>query len=430
MAELTDVLNGYAHDLYTGLREAVPADVTLLEELSFDQQNEQGGDYTQHITVSEEAGFVHGDPSEMMAAPTAVAMEFVKASVNGFQIGLVSTLDYAKAQRASNSRKAYGELAGKKQASGFSGMRRRAEDELWYGQLGLGKIASFANVNATTTTLTIKLSEFAPWLWAGKKNHRLVIYNGTTAVASGNAFTITKTNVNRAVRTVTVTGLAADITALQSAITGAPDTLDIYSYGTATGSLGVAGFKTMVGLVKAATTTSGTLFGVDLDANSDAAPNAYNAGGAMSFKKALEIAEVLIGRGVVEPIRLDVNPRAWNDMMADQAALVRYNGKQNKLENGADALTFNVQRVPLEIVGEGRMKEGYAIARPKSGLKRIGARDISMVTPGGSKATAKGDIWYHDPSRFGYSWRIWTHQAFFAEELWKLVGVTGIVNAV
>mgnify|MGYP007040713248 CR=1 FL=1 len=73
------------------------------------------------------------------------------------------------------------------------------------------------------------------------------------------------------------------------------------------------------------------------------------------------------------------------------------------------------------------MKEGFALARPKSGLKRIGARDISMVTPGTAGKT-KGDIWYHDPSRFGYSWRIWTHQAFFTEELWKLCAISGVVN--
>jgi hypothetical protein len=427
MAEFTDVLNEYAHTLYTGLRDATQTDVTLLEDLPFDKQNEQGGDYTQHVIVSEEAGFVHGDPSEVMAAPTAVAMETVKATVNGYQVGIVSALDYAKAQRASSSKKSYAEIAGKKQASGFQAMRRRVEDELWHGQSGLGKIASYVNVNATTTTLTVKLSEFAPWLWAGKKNHRLVIYNGTTAVASGNAFSITVANLSRAVRTVTVTGASGDITALQTAITANPDVLDIYSFGTATGALGSSGFKTMVGAMKVATTAAGTLFGVDLDANSQARPQQYAAGGAMSFLKALEIAEILIGRGVVEPLRLDVNPRTWNNMMADQAALVRYNGKQTKIENGADAITFNVQRVPIEIVGEGRMKEGYALGRPKSGLKRIGAREISMVTPG-ADGKSRGDIWYHDPNRFAYLWRIWTHQAFFVEEPWKLVGVSGIVN--
>jgi hypothetical protein len=427
MAEFTDVLNEYAHTLYTGLKDATQTDVTLLEELKFDKQNEQGGDYTQHVIVSEEAGFVHGDPTEVMTAPTSVAMETVKATVNGYQVGIVSALDYAKAQRASSSKKAYAEIAGKKQASGFQAMRRRVEDELWYGQLGLGKIASFADDGTTSSVLTLTLAEFAPWLWAGKKNHRVVAYNGTTVIASGAAFTITATNVSRATRTVTVSGVEADITALETAITANPNVITLFSYGTVTGSVGTYAAKTMVGAMKAAATTSGTLFGVNLDANSDARPNAYAAGGAMSFAKSLEIAEVLIGRGVVEPLRLDVNPRTWNNLMADQAALVRYNGQQKKIENGADAIVFNVQRVPLEIVGEGRMKEGYALCRPKSGLKRIGAREISMVTPGADGKT-KGDIWFHDPNRFAYLWRIWTHQAFFVEEPWKLVGVSGIVN--
>jgi hypothetical protein len=427
MAELTDVLNEYAHTLYTGLKDAIPTDVTLLEDLPFDKSNEQGGDYTQHIVVSEEAGFVHGNPSEMMTAPTGIGMETVKAIVNGYQVGLVSTIDYASAQRASNSKKAYAEIAGKKQASGFNSMRRKVEDELWWGQSGLGKVDSFADGGTTASILTLTLAEWAPWIWAGRKNHRVVFYNGTTAIASGNAFSIVSSNLARGTRTVKVSGAQADITELETQITAlGAGVIDVYWYGTATGSLGTA-FKTMVGIMKAASTTTGTLYNVDLDANSDAAPRSYDAAGALSFTKCAEIAEVMIGRGVVEPIRLDVSPRTWNNVMLDQAALVRYNGKQAKLENGADAIQFQVQRVPVEIVGEGRMKEGYALGRPKSGLKRIGSREISMVTPG-AKGESKGDIWYHDQSRFGYSWRIWTHQAFFAEELWKLCYVSGIVN--
>jgi hypothetical protein len=424
MAELTDVLNGYAYDLYTKLTDTIPTDVSLVEELPFDKQNEQGGDYNEQIVTAEEAGVVYGDPTEMLTAPTAVGLETVKATVNGYQIGLVSTLDYAKAQRASSGRKSYADIAGKKQASAFNAIRRRLEDELWYGQEGLGKIASRTNVDATNSRYTMTLSTFAPWLWAGKKNHQLVAYNGTTRVGTG-FFTITKTDVNRATRTVTVTAASGDITALDSAVNSNPDVLDFYPGGVATAAIT---WKTMVGVMKAAGTTTGTLFGVNLDANSDAAPNAYGAAGAMSFSKGMEIAELLIGRGVVEPIRLSVNPRTWNNMMQDQAALRKFGGQEKKLSNGAQALEFYTQGVSLEIVGEGRMKEGSALARPKSGLKRIGARDISMVTPGGEGAKAKGDIWYHDPSRFGYSWRIWTHQAFFPEEPWKLCKVTGIVN--
>lgn len=425
MAELTDVLNEYAHTLYTGLKDAIPQEITLLEELPFDKSNEQGGDYTEHIITAEEAGFVHGDPTEMMSAPTAVGLETVKASVNGYQVGIVSTLDYAKAQRASNSKKSYADIAGKKQASGFNSIRRRVEDELWWGQYGLGKIASSANVDATNTTLTITLAHWAPWLWAGKKNHTLVVYNSSTRVGTG-LFTITGVNLARGTRTITVSGASGDISALDTAVAANADVLDLYWGGTVSGSLS---FKTMVGAFKAASTTSGTLFGVTLASNTDVIPQAYAAGSAaMSFAKCLEAAEALIGRGVVEALKMDVSIRTWNNLMTDQAALVRYQGKQKKLQNGADALEFNVQGVSLEIASNGRMKESLALIRPKSSLKRIGARDISMVTPG-SAGSSKGDIWYHDPSRFGYSWRIWTHQAFFAEEPWRLCAVSGIVNS-
>jgi hypothetical protein len=421
MAELTDTLNGYAKDLYTKLTDAVPTEITLLEDLPFDKANEQGGDYLEQIIVSEEAGFVHGDGTEMLNAPTAIGMETVKAIVSGYQVGLVSTLDYAKAERASGGRKSYADIAGKKQASAFNAIRRRVEDELWWGRSGLGKCASSANVNATTTTVTISLATFAPWLWAGKKNHQVVFHNAN--VQAGTTFTVSATNVGRLIRTVTVTGAGADIAALDAAILANPNVLDIHYAGTKAG----ATVKSMVGIMSAATTTTGTVFNVNLDANTDAKPQTLDVAGAMSFAKGLEAAEQLIGRGVVEPMRMDVSPRTWNNMMTDQAALVRFGGKQSKLSNGAEKLEFQVQGVSLEIVGNGRQKESLALIRPKSGLKRIGAREISMTTPG-SAGQSKGDIWYHDPSRFGYSWRIWTHQAFFPEELWKLMSITGIVN--
>ncbi len=425
MAELTNVLNEYAHTLYTKLKDAIPTDVTLLEELPFDTANKQGGDYVQHIVTAEEAGFVHGASGDgALAAPTAIGLETQKATVNGYQIGIVSTLDYEQAERASDSRRSYADIAGKKQASGFNAIRKRVEDELFWGQYGLGKINSYVNQSTTQTKLVVTQAHWAPWLWAGKKNYVLTIYNGTTQVGTGN-FTIYRTNVNRANREIYVSGAAADITALQTAITGAADTLDMFWAGTAVG--GTQAFKTMLGVMKVATSAGSTIFGVDTAANSDVAPNTYPVAGALNFTGCCNVVEILIGRGVVEPIRLDLNPRTWNNVMQDQAALRRYNAQQKKLENGADALEFQIQRVPVEIVGEGRMKEGFALARPKSGLKRIGARDISMVTPGSAGKT-KGDIWYHDPSRFGYSWRIWTHQAFFTEEPWKLCALTGIVN--
>ena len=243
MAELTDVLNDYAHTLYTGLKNGIPEEITLLEELPFDRANEQGGDYTEHIITAEEAGFVHGDPTEMMNAPTAIAMETVKSTVNGYQVGIVSTLDYAKAQRASNSKKAYADIAGKKQASGFNAIRRRVEDELWWGQYGLGKINARTNVDATNSTYTITLAHWAPWLWAGKKNYQLIPYNGSTRVGTG-FFTITGVNLARGTRTVTVTAASADITALDSAVNSNPDVLDFYWAGTVSGALS---FKTMVG---------------------------------------------------------------------------------------------------------------------------------------------------------------------------------------
>lgn len=417
-------LNGYAKELQTKLVNLVPDDLRLTKALDFDQENMQGGNYRQGVVLSEEAGFTHAAAKDgAVSLNSAVSLESDEAVVNGYQVALVGSIDYESAERASSTKKAYKDIVGVKQANMFLSARKRVECELWWGQKGIGKIASYVNVDATTTTLTITPSEHAPFIWAGKKNHKVVVYNGTTQVG-GAEFTIAAVNVSPSVRTVKVTGASADITALQTAITANANVLDIYWFSAAQGA--TLTHKSCLGVMGIAATSSGNLFGLSTDFDLWR-PNQFNVAGAPSFAKLLEAAEEAQSRGVTGKYICDVAIKTFRTVMQDQAALRRFGGSEKTLANGAKSVEFQIGETILSIEPTGWMKQGYGLMRPGDGLKRIGARDVSFARPGNHKGPGE-NVFYDEPSKMAYSYRIWSHQAPFCEEPAKLVYLYGITG--
>jgi hypothetical protein len=416
-------LNGYAKDIWSKLVNLVPDDLRLTKALSFDQANLQGGTFRQGVVLSEEAGFTHAAAKDgAVSLNEAVSLESDEATVNGYQVALVGSIDYESAERASSSKKAYKDIVGVKQANMFLSARKRVEGELWWGQKGIGKIASFVDAGTTESLLTITAAEHAPFVWAGKKNHKLVVYNATTQV--GGTYTVTSVNVSPGARTVKVSGTSGDITTLETAITGNPNVLDMYWFSAAQGASLV--HKSCLGLMGIAATTSGPLFGLSTDFDLWR-PNQYNVAGAPSFQKFLEAAEEAQSRGITEKCICDVSIRTFRTVMQDQAALRRFGGSEKTLANGAKSVEFQIGETILAIEPTGWMKQGYALMRPHDCCKRIGARDVSFARPGNHKGPGE-NVFYDEPSKMAYSYRIWSHQAPFCEEPAKLVYMYGITG--
>lgn len=416
-------LNGYAKELQTKLVNLIPDDLRLTKALPFDSANLQGGNYRQGVVLSEEAGFTHAAAKDgAVTLNEAVSLETDEAVINGYQTALVGSIDYESAERASSSKKAYKDVIGVKQANMFLSARKRIECELWYGQMGIGKAASSANVDATNTVVTISAAEHAPFIWAGKKNAKVVFYSAAGALV-GTVFTITAVNVSPSVRTVKLTGVGADIAALDAHILANPGTGVFYWHSAAQG--GALTHKSCLGLMKIASTSSGLLFGLSTDYDLWR-PTQFAMGGAPSFAKFMEAAEEALSRGVTGKFIADVGIKTFRTIMNDQAALRRFGGQEKNLANGAKAVEFQLGEVILSIEPTGWMKQGYALMRQSEGLKRIGARDVSFARPGNHKGPGE-NVFYDEPSKMAYSYRIWSHQAPFSEEPAKLVYISGIV---
>lgn len=425
MAEFTGIaqLNGFTYEIYDKLVNLVPKSAKLIRSVPYvGGEKELGNKFHQNLQVTDEAGFTHAAPGAgAFTVNPAISLSTVDAYVEGYQLVLQSSLDYEAAARASSSRKAYAAIAETKLKNMVESTRRRLECELWYGQSGLGTLNTFTNVNATETRLVITAAEHAPLIWGGKNGFEVVAYNGAAQV--GGVFTIKTVNVDDAARTVTVTGAGADITALQNAITANPDVLKLFWRSTVSGALV---FATMVGVDKIAP-NAGSLFGVDAAVYDLWAGNSYAVGGvAFTFAKLINGLAALANRGLDEDVQVWVHNRTWANLASDQAALKRYAAEVETAKNGFKVIRFAHMTGDVEIVGSGMVKAGSAYGMATKHLKRIGAQDVSFKTPGRNPGD---DIFWHDPTKAGFSYRLYTNQALFCDNPSRLLKYTGITNS-
>jgi hypothetical protein len=174
-------------------------------------------------------------------------------------------------------------------------------------------------------------------------------------------------------------------------------------------------------------TNTGTLFNISASSYTLWKSSQYPAGSAsLSFAKISAAVSRAVEKGLDSEVMCFVNPRAWADLLSDQAALRRYDSsfKSSELENGSEGLRFYSQNGVIEIVPSIFVKQGYAYLVPMDEMLRIGSTDITFRRPG------QGDEFFRDlESAAGYELRAFTDQALFCSAPGKAVIITGIVNA-
>lgn len=277
---------------------------------------------------------------------------------------------------------------------------RKLEVELFYGQAGLGIISNVAGL-----VLSIQTSEWAPGIWVGAENMPLDIYDTTETIYRG---TTNVTAVDMINQTITVSVVPA----------GTVATDVIFPFGAFGNEF--AGLHTIL-------SNSGTLFNISASAYTLWKSSQYSAGAAsLSFAKISAAVSRAVEKGLDSEVLCMVNPRAWADLLADQAALRRYDSsfKSSELENGSEGIRFYSQNGVIEVCPSIFVKQGYAYLIPMDEMLRIGSTDITFRRPG------QGDEFFRDlESAAGYELRAFTDQALFCSAPGKAVLITGIVNA-
>jgi len=425
----TTQFSGWFKEIYVdkGVVDLIPNATPIQKEVPFSESSLRlGNKFHQPVVVAEESGFTYAAPnSGAFAINTPVAMATQDAQVDGYQLLLASRMDYETAARASSSKAAFGDSTGLQVNNMLASARRRLEMLMLYGQTGLGKTTSVssANVDSVTETCAVTAATFGPLIWSGRKGAKIIFYDGTTPVASGNSFTVKAVSI--ANKTITVTGASGDITSLNTAVTNAAKNLDIYWAGAVSGT-GTLTFAEPPGIDKIVTNTTGTMFNIDCSQYDLFAGNTYDClNGSLTLQKIVKAASLAVGRGLDEDVTVYVNPDTWTNLSTDQAALRKYNAAGGTAENGFEAIKFYHMNVTIAIQGHGMVKGGEAFMLPMKHVRRVGAQDVSFQIPGKSSE----QIFLELPSNAGYEYRVYSHQAIFIETPAKCVKLVNIVNA-
>lgn len=380
--------------------------------------------------LSAEAGFTYSlDTQTAYDLNESVGMNMQSAIVPGCDIVLDSTVGYNQAARASHSSTSFKSVMSTKFENMLKSSEKRLEIAMFYGNIGIGKAALQAvTIASSMLPFVVSTASWATGIWTGSENANIVFayQSDNTAVDSLRSFKIAKVDVdNRTIYVAAGTaGTPGTLTTLETAIEA--HALDIYFYGSVSGSAGTFAFAEMAGLQKIITNT-GTLFGIDASVYDLWKGNSVVVTGQLTMSKVLSVVSRAVQRGLDTDALVWINPSTWADLASNLAALRRYDGSysRKKNTNGTEELEYVSQNGALKIISYNIVKEGDCFIFPEDKVMRIGARELGLNDP----TRPSDEIFFTIPGKAGVGLRAYTNQAIFLEMPATAVYISGIVNS-
>jgi len=396
-------LNGMFKETYADrIQVLIPDGVKLLNRIDFAAKERMPGNlYHQPVVLGLEHGVTFGgsgDGAFNLAGPIAGVMR--DATVRGNQLVLRSVLSYSAASRSvGGGQRAFEDSTKFLVANMMRSLAKKLEIEVLYGQMGYGTVASTSG-----NTITVPAAEWAPGIWAGAESMPVDFYSAA-GVFRGSANIV---SVDLSALTISVDSLPASVVAT-----------DIIYHKGAFGNE-FAGIHKII-------TNSGSLFGISASDFNLWKGNTFDCGAAaLSFAKILDGIAKAVEKGLDGDVVCLVNPTAWSDLLAEQAALRRYDSSygSDKAENGAKSIMFHGQNGSIEVVPSIYVKQGYSYLLHLDEFYRIGSTDITFKRPG------QGDEFFRDlENSAGYELRAYTDQALFCHSPGKNTLLFNIVNS-
>lgn len=399
-------LNGNFKQVYADkLENLIPENVKLMNMIKFNQKAKTGDLYHQPVILQQEHGITFANSEDdAINLNAAVAGATKDATIRGNVAVLRANMGYKAASAAAGGgAKAFEDATKFLVANMLRSMAKKLEIEMLYGQIGYGTVASVSTTSAVITT-----AEWAPGIWAGAEGMPIEIRDATGATSRGE-FVINAVDMD--LRRITCNASLAGAGVVAT---------DVIWHKGAYG-------KEFAGIHQILTQSSGTLFGISVVDYNLFKGNSYSAGSAaLSFAKLNKAATRGIEKGQEGKLVAMVNPRAWADMLNDQAALRRYDQSysKKKMDNGAEALEFSSQNGLIEIHASTFVKEGYAYLLSQDEWMRIGSSDVTFKRPG-----REDEFFLDRPDQMAYELRLFTDQALFCSAPGRNTLITAIVNA-
>jgi hypothetical protein len=367
-----------------GVLNLIPTQDTPILERVKDKFELLGKEFVDSIILSDEQGVTY--EGEGLDAPASLedSINFTSADprIEGCQMTVKSGFSF-KAVLTAQGRgpKAFASAVEEIYASNARTHAKRLEKSYLYGRRGLGKLASSANIGATSTAVVITAKSFGAGLFVGNKNAKFTIWDGNTQVEDGGGGVFTLTAFDLLTRTLTLSGVAADITELDTAIAADPDVLDIYHLGA---KLAAGAFGECLGL-EGMIRASSTLFGVTVQDLHKG--NVYDANNAdFDFAVLTKALVPAMFYGVDGDLVALVSPaqmQKLNRREVDPAVngMQRRNYDSKKVEKGSEKFVYRIHGRWVEVLSHPMVKDENCFIIPMDKLKRVGARKESLINP-------------------------------------------------
>jgi hypothetical protein len=417
-AETTAAAAGLLKQAYNdeAITKVIPASAILQEEIDFvpDAQRE-GAQFNAPVLLSLPTGFTYGAgyATYQPIIPSNVQYAFLTGSNINLRDGIANDL----ISRAMSDKNSFMTASKYVMMALQKSMRKETELNLLYGSVGLGQVTSTTSINSTTATLYFSFATWAPAIWSGMENATVNFYSsGAQVISSTGNFTIIGVTIAQSNPNfggaITVTGVAADITALLAAVNQA------WASGSTTPGTAVDVFMNtsygnqMVG-VKGILTATGTLFGLNTAAYSVWQPNTFPCGSApLTIGKVLDAGAIAVARGAEdETLDVLINPTSYANLIVEASSARRLDGswKKDTLANGARYIEYYGPNGKMRIIAHPFVKQGEGFIMPLEDCKRIGSTDITFDLPG----FAGPALYLPSPTNTGVEVRVFTSQALF-----------------
>lgn len=397
-------LNGLFKEVYADkIENLIPEGTKFMQKVPFSaRKKELGSLYHQPVILGLEHGITYAGPTDdAFTLDDAISGVIRDATVQGSQMMLRSRLGIAAASRAAGGEpKAFENATKFLVRNMLRSMARRVEVGLFYGGVGIGTVGALPGGNVITVTT----AEWAPGIWAGAEKMKIDIYDATGATLRGTA---SVTAVDMDLRQITV-----------DALPGGTVATDVMYFKSAKGKE-AAGIHQIL-------TNSGVLFGIDASQYNLWKGNQVDlASNPLSFARVQDAIARAVEKGLDSAVTVFVNPRAWSDLLTEQAALRQYDSTYSvsKSENGSQEIVFYGQNGKVEIVPSIFVKEGYSYVLCLEEMLRIGSTDVTFKRPD------QGDTFFRElENAAGYELRAYSDQALLCFAPGKNTLIKGITN--
>lgn len=423
MSTTLSKLDGFHKEVYANkLQNLVPDNANLVNLVKFKEETKIGKAYNIPVVVADEAGFTYlGPDAGIVTLGDAIGMETQNANVDAYQIYLNVLLEEKVAHRAATSKQAYGKATKEVMKSVVRSMTNRLEIGMLHGREGLGDITVDSAVEDTSTRVRLTISEatWAAGIFSGKKGALLNVYDiDSDALVSSGAdakFTLYKIDVDN--RYVYLKGTATGVDDVVAAVTTNDYNCRLFWEGVHPDS---STWKEGPGL-KHIMENTGELFSIDAGVYDLWNSVEHSVSGQITLGKiGACIAKQVDKGGLNEDVVVLINPRPWNDLADQHAALRVFDSSYSKDgKNGFETLAFYSQNGQVKLTPHNCVKQGEAYVLPLSCLKRVGSTEFALGIEG------KDEIWNKHPSKNAYYARAYAEQQIFSYAPAKMGYISG-----